>query len=89
MFTNMLKDLKVFMQLPNFGKLFFNTQDKKELLIQLIKRDYADIDMPKKKDKTNSHTYNKAQQKIGDLRNLIQKIMGEAYEVIEKLCSES
>jgi tyrosyl-tRNA synthetase len=50
LFTTLLKDLNVFMRLPNFNEKFFSQPDKRELLINLVKREFADIEIPKKKD---------------------------------------
>ena len=46
----MLKDLNVFMRLPNFNEKFFSSPDKRELLTNLVNREFADFDVPKKKD---------------------------------------
>jgi len=47
--SNFLKDLKVFSILPGFIDLYFKPSDKKEMLLELVKRDFADLDIPKKK----------------------------------------
>ena len=50
LFTTMLKDLNVFMRLPNFNEKFFSSPDKRELLTNLVNREFADFEVPKKKD---------------------------------------
>lgn len=56
------------------------------MLLQLLKKDFADISVPKKKE---SSQHQKAQKEINNRRNQIQKKTAEAYEVIEKLFNES
>jgi hypothetical protein len=82
LFSDFLRDLKMFGILPGFNDLFFKPQDKKELLLELLKRDYADIDMPKKKV---SSEHSQAQKKMSEKRTFVQRQTAEAYEVIETL----
>jgi len=67
-FIHFLEDLKMFSILPGFSDLYFEPQDKKELLLQMLKKDYADISLPKKKESTQ---YQKAQQEINQRRTQI------------------
>lgn len=73
----------MFSILPGFSDLFFKPTDKKELLLNLIKRDFADIDFPKKKKKDGE--YKKALKEFDGLKRQVQKYTAEAYEVIETL----
>ena len=82
LFSDLLKDLKVFSILTGFSDLFFKPQDKKEMLLELLKRDFADIDVPKKKV---SSEHSKAQKEMGEKRSYVQRQTAEAYEVIETL----
>jgi hypothetical protein len=48
----------------------------------MVKKDFADINLPKKK---TSVEYSKAQKEISAKRTLLQKHTAQAYEVIETL----